>query len=357
MSKPAINPTASYAALSGNQSAGLLDASYLQLYNSINDLATYSNYFVDSGAANAYVVTGLPAGLNFVYADGVILQIKAANPNSGASTLNAFGSGVKAIVSPSGAALTGGEIVAGQIFVVQAVGGGWQVTTSAPATITQHTFVKRSYITSGAGNLTTQAGTTLARIMAWAGGGGGGGGAATGVGQRSIGGGGGAGQYAEVTLTVTGNTAYAYSVGAAGAGGVGAAAGTAGGNTTFTVGATTLTSHGGGAGGSAAAGSLGAGGVGGTGATNGDFSIAGGNGGDGQPASAASLIYTAAGANAPLGVGNGGPASFSTISGKTGLAASGFASGGGGGGNPDSAGGASTGGAGTGGLIIVDEYH
>jgi hypothetical protein len=135
MTKPVTLPTTAFVALTGNQTAALLDANYAALQTAQNDLSTYSNYFVDTGVANAYTAGSLPAGLTFSYVDGVTLQIKASSSNNGATTLNAFGSGAKPIVSPSGAALSGGEIVINQIFVVQALGSNWQLIASAPTTL------------------------------------------------------------------------------------------------------------------------------------------------------------------------------------------------------------------------------
>lgn len=69
----------------------------------------------DSGAANAYVVGAV---LTFqapkAYFLGMTISFYPDNTNTSASTVNAFGLGIKKILSPSGAALTGGELIAGR---------------------------------------------------------------------------------------------------------------------------------------------------------------------------------------------------------------------------------------------------
>jgi hypothetical protein len=88
---------------------------------------------------------------------------------------------------------------------------------------------------------------------------------------------GGAGGYCAKYFTVVAAVSYTYAIGAGGAGGpTGIGSGSAGGNTTFTVGGTTITSGGGAGGGNESSG-----GAGGT-CTNGDMNIAGGGGGGGS---------------------------------------------------------------------------
>lgn len=70
----------------------------------------------DGGAANAYVVsTPLSFIMPKAYFSGMMVEFYPANTNSGASTVNAFGIGSKKILGPGGIALTGGELVEGQL--------------------------------------------------------------------------------------------------------------------------------------------------------------------------------------------------------------------------------------------------
>lgn len=72
-------------------------------------------YGTDSGAANAYVVT-LPY-VPSAYSDGMVICFKAANSNSGASTINVNGLGVIDLTRQSGQALEAQDIVAGRFTV------------------------------------------------------------------------------------------------------------------------------------------------------------------------------------------------------------------------------------------------
>ena len=147
-------------------------------------------------------------------------------------------------------------------------------------------------------------------------GGGGGGGGTSGVGG---GGGGGAGGYCAKYFTVVAAVSYTYAIGAGGAAVIGS--GSAGGNTTFTVGGTTITAGGG------AGGLLESNGGAGDTCTNGDMNIAGGGGGSGsfgQPGGAGGNSFFGGGAPGRLdsngfagtsgGGGSGGSSSNSFIS-------------------------------------------
>ena len=156
---------------------------------------------------------------------------------------------------------------------------------------------------SGSGNWTCPPGVTQITVYAV---GGGGSGAS---GSSSVNGcGGGGGESATQTFTVVPGNSYAYAVGGGGAGG--AAGGNSGGigaNTTFTVGGTTLTAHGGGNGGPYNYSH--AGGYGGSGSAA-PAHYTGGVGGNCQPYSGGggSSAGTASAGNAGNGYGAAGPA-------------------------------------------------
>ena len=72
------------------------------------------NYALDTGLANAYVVSVSSAVT--AYSDGFSFFFKPLNNNSGASTLNVNTLGLKAIVRPDGTAVQLNDIVANQIL-------------------------------------------------------------------------------------------------------------------------------------------------------------------------------------------------------------------------------------------------
>lgn len=75
-----------------------------------------SDYKVDTGAANAYVITPAPAIT--AYTTGQIFSFKAVNANTTASTINVNGLGVKTIKNPKGGDLVANDIGAGQLVMV-----------------------------------------------------------------------------------------------------------------------------------------------------------------------------------------------------------------------------------------------
>jgi len=109
--------------------------------------ASTGNYASDTGSANTYIAAYSPAITQLV--DGAVLRFKAANANTGASTFNPNGIGVKPVVGGAHSALQGGEIVANGDAWVQynsSIGGGsWVLIDNsggaqqvAPAAQSQH---------------------------------------------------------------------------------------------------------------------------------------------------------------------------------------------------------------------------
>lgn len=89
------------------------------LYMLAEAMARYASGGVigtDGGAANTYVVTA-PGAFRVPTAlfKPMIVMWYASATNTGASTLNAWGLGTKALLDHTGAALVGGEIVAGRL--------------------------------------------------------------------------------------------------------------------------------------------------------------------------------------------------------------------------------------------------
>jgi len=207
--------------------------------------------------------------------------------------------------------------------------------------------------TSGT-SITTGASTNTIRIRVQAGGGGGGGAASN---TASPAGGGGAGGYAEKTFAVSPSTAYTYAIGAAGAGGTaGNNNGSVGGNSTFAVGATTVTASGGkggiGSAGLASGGILVLGGAAAAVSTNGDLNASGAPGGYGTGMASGAAGSAASGAGGSCVFGAGGNSRNTQ---GTGAAGVGFGAGGSGGCSIAN-GGNVAGGAGLAGVIIIDEY-
>lgn len=92
----------------------LTNADLNQLGKAIASYVANGNFYIDSGIADAYVLTSIGAKQSiFDYENGVAAEFIAGNTNAGASTVNIAAKGVKSIVNLAGGALVGGEIIAG----------------------------------------------------------------------------------------------------------------------------------------------------------------------------------------------------------------------------------------------------
>lgn len=74
------------------------------------------NYAADTGAANAYVVS-IAATYVTSYYDGMQVRVKPTNANSGTSTINVNGLGLKTLKRPDNTVLQTGDILAGYPFI------------------------------------------------------------------------------------------------------------------------------------------------------------------------------------------------------------------------------------------------
>jgi hypothetical protein len=213
-------------------------------------------------------------------------------------------------------------------FVLTAQGAGSAPVWAAASGGGTGRLLRAPQILTSGTSYTTPAGCTAIYVEAV------GGGAA----GFAPGAGGGSGGYAAKYFTVSASTAYTYAIGAGGSGGNG----TAGGNTTFTVGATTVTATGG------------SGTTGGT-PTNGDVNIRGSNG---SPAAETNQGGGGSGGASFFGGSGGGGAGNTTAGGAANSGTAGVAGGGGGGGGHAQGSGSSDGGRGNGGagLIRIWEY-
>ena len=243
-----------------------------------------AGYAADTGSANTYAVTLSPAPPTLVA--GLTVRFKVANTNTGASTLNVNGLGAGAIKRGDGTtALIAGDLVAGQVATVLYDGTNFQLLAMATVASNRKT---RTILQSGSGTYTTPAGCKAIIFSLYGPGGGGG---------------------------SSGNTSTNPQT-----------SGSAGGNTTLSNGAGTLTA-GGGLGGSTG------GGAGGTASTSGTITALGTifytPGNPGQPGggyAAAGATYQFGGCGGVMmfgGAGLGGWGDLQTGGGATGAGAGG----------------------------------
>lgn len=86
-----------------------------------------SSYAVDQGAANAYVIALTPALTAHI--EGLPIYFKAANANTGASTLSVNGLAAEFITMPDGSAISAGAIKSGQVVTVIYTGAAYMIVS------------------------------------------------------------------------------------------------------------------------------------------------------------------------------------------------------------------------------------
>lgn len=131
---PATNSTAGLikTANSTQVDAGTADDGTYK-YVVTADFIKSRTYLVDTGAANAYVITPNPS--ISAYVAGQTFTFKATNANTTTCTLNVSGLGTKTIKKINGNALLSGNIVANQIITVVYDGTDFIVTSQLPSVI------------------------------------------------------------------------------------------------------------------------------------------------------------------------------------------------------------------------------
>jgi hypothetical protein len=115
-----------------------LDSNFTQLATAVNTTQTYTNFAVDTGTANAYVLTfSFPTVV--AYSQGLEIVFLASNTNTGASTVNINGLGPVSILTTTFADLGAGAITAGSIVTIvydglefQLLSGNNTSTTTIP---------------------------------------------------------------------------------------------------------------------------------------------------------------------------------------------------------------------------------
>lgn len=115
LTKNGENSATANLPMGGYKHTGVANASARNQYAAAGQVQDGSfNYAVDSGLADAYVITPAPA--ISAYAAGQRFHVKITNTNTGASTLNVNGVGVTAIKRPDGSALSAGDLATGRIY-------------------------------------------------------------------------------------------------------------------------------------------------------------------------------------------------------------------------------------------------
>ena len=323
----------------GNVAASLLDTNFTFLEaQGVQALTT-------TGTPNAYVATPADAWVTgYSSYVGRSLTVIPNFTNTDAATISVSGLGTASLyknLSGTATALASGDIKANIPVVLICDGTGFLLVNPSVSANTTPIYHIQAFTSTGANTFTTPANTLSTTVFKFTltGGGGGGGGD---VGQSYQAGGGGAGSTAiNYVSGLAASTGYTITIGAGGAAGT-SGNGSAGGNSSFVIGATTTTAPGGGAG---IYGQNVNGGAGGGACTNATISIPGGGGG--SPASQGGAAFGGFGGSSYWG-GGGQSAGASGSTSGAGIAGQAPGSGGSGGSNSN------VGGAGANGIDVVE---
>jgi hypothetical protein len=125
-----ITPSVTFGGQVGSISLGLLDTNFTQITAFLNNPNNYTNYLVDTGAANSYVVT-FSTGLTPTYTAGLAVVMKVTNANTGASQINVNSLGLKNITKQGTVALSAGDMPANSVVLLVYDGTQFQLFSGA----------------------------------------------------------------------------------------------------------------------------------------------------------------------------------------------------------------------------------
>lgn len=126
-----------------------------------------ANYLVDTGSADAYVVTFLSPLVPASYTDGMAIVFKATNTNTGASTINVNALGVKSIKRFDGTALQAGDISTGNPFEIRYNStAGCFYLTAALSYVTQYSTAAAASASAASASATAAATSATSAINA-----------------------------------------------------------------------------------------------------------------------------------------------------------------------------------------------
>jgi hypothetical protein len=130
VTKPVSSVPNSFATATSTIPLSQLDTNFNTITQYLNDLNNYSNYVADTGTANA-IILNYPSGITTTtVATGTFLQFKAANANTGTTTLQVQVNSstiltATTILNEDGTALSANEILSGGIYSVVYNGTNW----------------------------------------------------------------------------------------------------------------------------------------------------------------------------------------------------------------------------------------
>ena len=130
MTKPVSAVPNQFATATSTIPLSYLDSDFSTVVGYLNDLNNYSNYVADTGTANS-IVLNYPSGITSTsVSTGTQLQFKAANANTGATTLTVQVNSTNilsstSVINEDGTPLSANEILANGVYSVTYNGTNW----------------------------------------------------------------------------------------------------------------------------------------------------------------------------------------------------------------------------------------
>lgn len=165
MTSAAASVPTTFGPLGPTVALSLLDGNYTALVNYLNSVANRIVMAADTGAANAYVVTPLPA-LTALTA-GQFFSFTTANANTGASTINVSALGVVTLYKLTSAGVTAlvlGDVLANRPYLCATDGANVLLVNPSGATGLGPTVLGRTTVS---GSPATVSFTSLPSIYDW----------------------------------------------------------------------------------------------------------------------------------------------------------------------------------------------
>lgn len=128
--------------------AGLPDPNTEQLAEAVNRYVGAGDFYVDSGVADAYVLTNIGSFKAVSAAvEGTLIRFRAINANTGASTVNRAGEGLKPLTLQGGTALPASTITTGQDTIARytTAGGGRYEVLLAGGLVQTETSIQSAF--------------------------------------------------------------------------------------------------------------------------------------------------------------------------------------------------------------------
>jgi hypothetical protein len=147
-------------------------ADLFQLAKSEADYSAHGDFFTDSGAASAYVLTAVaPKQSPTAYSNGGRVRFVVGNTNTGASTVNVATLGVKSIKRVDGTALIAGDMTVGDTAILSYDGTDFLLLyTTADKTKIDEGLTFSETSAENAGVVTVLATSTLVTSVSFSGG-------------------------------------------------------------------------------------------------------------------------------------------------------------------------------------------